>query len=594
MRTYFITLIMYLIGKVITGARLDWFDHLYNSVSNLKAYQLVIYKNQTANKHVTKMHLKLEQLFESIPSRVIDLSQLDINDNDTHIISTRKVAYSTGVVIFLHLGNNKSEIINFINYYENQYPKQPRQKCLVIYFTEKISFKNSLKKILQYAWQKKFLDFTIVEVHTNSSEIFLNSFNPFFNKTKIIKLFNNVELFPNKLRDLNKYPFILPIYSDRPYLIVSTDSTEKIKLRSFRFDSFLLTVLKEMNFFVNYEEINFKNEYKLKILSDVFEKLENHDLNMGIVSMSSTKIPESLPILFLHTDCIRYFGVMKRQLATSFDLSSNTLILFTAILALIFFVKRVIILLKLNAYDFDMLDVLRIAIGMSLTSLPKTWPKKLFIVLALLASVFTSAEFFTFLTEVFHVREEISFHSADEIYESEFKLITSSSTFHTITQFMDNSSKVLFDEHVYVNDSINRLYYALENDKTICIIGEIRLNVELKRSKLLSKIMKILPLNFFCAKEVYPFEAASPYLNYFGKFFQKMYQSGIFNWLNKKYFMQKSSQISKTLENEELHEQLRMTLMLMCTVGMAASSVVFILELFYFNNLPRRLFLRNF
>lgn len=96
---------------------------------------------------------------------------------------------------------------------------------------------------------------------------------------------------------------------------------------------------------------------------------------MGLYDLPTTFASASLPILF-YTLIVKYIGVMKYQSSINFTLPPSILICFSAMVACIFFVKWIIELFKLNAYDFDALDIIRVAVGMSLTSLLKILSKK--------------------------------------------------------------------------------------------------------------------------------------------------------------------------------------------------------------------------
>lgn len=579
-----VTVTAHILSVIHTGVRADWLNHLHDSLNKMKPYQITIYENKNVNGNAIKMKdILYQKLAKSFPTTVIKLSEVDV-ENRVFLLDNIKATYSSGLVIFLQLETdvNNSQIINFINFYEKIFPKQPRQKCLVICSSKNSVPESSVKKIFQLAWQKKFLDFIVLDMNTNSNEEIFHSFNPFFNKTNIIKFSVKVELFPKKLLDLNKYPFIMPIYSHEPYVNLVKDSAGKLSLKNFMFDSLLFTILEEMNFKVKYLEIDFVNKHGYEIYLDNMRKLENHKINMELIPGLTTLLPQSLPFLFLNTNCFTIIGVMKNQSRINFDICPNILIFFASMMAFIIFSKCIFIYLPTTAYNFEVLDVLRIIVAMPLTSLPKTSSKRIITSIALVFSVLLSGEFTSILTKFIQVKTEISLNSIDEIYRSEYQLITSSSTYRSIRSYLDVNSKNLFNQKVKVDDSIQCPYFALKNEKMICLLSSHKFKFALKKSEEIIEVTKILPFNFLCTKPVYIFEKASPYMKRFKQILQRLQESGIFDWLSRDFIPPTFPQFFKNTENEEVTELLKRTLMLICFLGTGISLAVFIVEIIFY------------
>lgn len=580
MMVIYITIIAFLFNKIICIAQsLDWSNHLYSSLENINPYQIVIYKNQTENNNMTQIDLILTKLPILIPVTLWDLSK-EILENSTLNSLQMKKRDAGKLLIYLQCESdrNYTKIMDFIDFYEEQYPKQTRPKCLFIYLNEETLPENFHSNILQRAWKKKFLDFTILQRFIDNEKAFIYTLNPFFNKIHREKFSKDTVLFPNKLYNLNKYPLLLPIYSHEPHVSAVKDSAGKQQMKSFNFDSFLLTVLREMNFFVKFVELDSRDKNPIQIYANIINSLKNCDINMGLIPIITTRIDKSLPSIELNTDGFSFLFVMKYQQAFDFDISLNILFGFASLAAFILIIKWIFHFLRWTTFSFDILDVVRIAVGMALTSLPKILSKRITIVIAMFASMILSAEFFTFLTKIFHTNE-VSFNSIHEIYQSEFKLVVDSTLYKAITNYLDTDSKELFDRHVVVNDSVKCPNYALENEKMICIMLDFILMRMLKNPNDITKVMKVLPFRFLSMNVAYPFEPASPYLSRFELIFLRMYQSGIFYWLNDEQILQKQSNIFKTKENEELKELLLMTLTLLIVLGAAISVVVFISEI---------------
>lgn len=88
-----------------------------------------------------------------------------------------------------------------------------RPKCLVIYLND---FKNA-RQInpfpMKYAWQIKFLDFTIIATNNIDSSSTVHYFNPFNDIIYQKELVENVEVFPEKLKYAYEYPIHIADFS---------------------------------------------------------------------------------------------------------------------------------------------------------------------------------------------------------------------------------------------------------------------------------------------------------------------------------------------------------------------------------------------
>lgn len=85
-----------------------------------------------------------------------------------------------------------------------------RPMYLLIFFSDRFLLKNSLQELLQHAWRLKFLDFSILNIDT-ANQFFLLNYNPFIRNYDIEYSQAEMNLFPNKLRNLENYAFKIPV-----------------------------------------------------------------------------------------------------------------------------------------------------------------------------------------------------------------------------------------------------------------------------------------------------------------------------------------------------------------------------------------------
>lgn len=122
-------------------------------------HQLIIYENSSDdNNSVDLKNSVFPKLLESFLSLLIDFSKMHVQ-SDAYFLDEIKPRYSTGLLIFFQhqVDATNAETSNFINFYEQQYPKKPCQKCLIVYLNVKPKPKSFFEIILHYDWQKKFL-----------------------------------------------------------------------------------------------------------------------------------------------------------------------------------------------------------------------------------------------------------------------------------------------------------------------------------------------------------------------------------------------------------------------------------------------------
>lgn len=112
----------------------DWTTNFRNFLINLKPYQLVIYTNKTDDGIYKPMfNAVFEKSLKLVPSIVVDLSKVKIENKSDHS-STKKSCDSSGLIIYLQPENdaNNSQLINFMDFYVQKCPKNPRPMTLLL------------------------------------------------------------------------------------------------------------------------------------------------------------------------------------------------------------------------------------------------------------------------------------------------------------------------------------------------------------------------------------------------------------------------------------------------------------------------------
>lgn len=158
----------------------------------------------------------------------------------TKFFSSRRVTKSIHVIILKEtesLNHSCSVLMKTISQL-NRVSTRPKT-LIVIYGIKAYSSLNTfVKKLLLEAWEKKFLDLTLIYVQHKSRPI-LTYYQPFKRTIYRMYLSRNTTLFPNKLKDMNGRKFVIAAYKN--WKIASYEEAR-------RYDPFFLASLTPGNY----------------------------------------------------------------------------------------------------------------------------------------------------------------------------------------------------------------------------------------------------------------------------------------------------------------------------------------------------------
>lgn len=561
----------------ISNNKSDWMNICLNRLSNNleKSFQLRLYKNSSnGNEKFTKFTEKLSQKF---PTVKVDLSRADFLGNGTFL--EPEDFSDAGPVIYMHergVDELNEQVKYFLDFYDRSYPKYTMPKCFVVYENESNMSNNAaIKRLLEYAWTKKFLDMSVLEILNGKSRVYLYTFNPFFDELTKVYLTQEVDIFPRKLRDLNQYGLKLPIMHNPPYFEITIDSSGSTHFNGLNY-RFLKIVLDQMNIHRSFIKSSLSNPSEF--FSVLLKKLMNQEYNMVPVPTLSIGQVNSSPILILNDDCIPYVGIIKAKRIVKFNLSVE-LIYFLICIPSLFFLKFIIFILRLKSFDFEMLDVVRIMLGISLQCFPKTFLKRIFVLFMFFTSMIFTIDFIGSLLSTLIVYDELTFNSIEEIMESDYKIAMKKVVQEIVfNSEKDYSSNIL--KQRLVGQDVNCPSFTEKDEKIICVLSMLRARQVIENSiQNGTGTFKMIPVKFGCNVAAYLFERASPFIVEFESIFLRMYESGIFYLTmkenKKKYIYYGDNQ------NGIVDDLLLTNLILLITFGLAISTIVFIFEIIF-------------
>ena len=182
----------------------DWVSILNQwIVNNANVHQVTIFVNSSNTGYLQKYNSVFKNIYSIIPSISIDIAS-SINETITSPIFNNPRDISLYLILHSDFGSDISELQYIIDYLVQLSPKSTRPHCLIIYCTNKQNSDDDYKQILVYAWMKKFLDFSILEIHQNKSlRPLLHFYNPFYDQHKRKYLNSQIAIFPEKLHNAN-------------------------------------------------------------------------------------------------------------------------------------------------------------------------------------------------------------------------------------------------------------------------------------------------------------------------------------------------------------------------------------------------------
>lgn len=393
-------------------------------MSVLEAYQWRIYKNTSENEKFRELSKFTEKLTQNFPTLKIDLFTTPLLSDGSFLESEKFL--NNGPIIYIHDQNFdqlSNQVVHFLDLYDKSYPKYTMPKCLIVY--EKalnISSDGIIKKILQHAWSKKFLDITVFEVAKEENRVYFYTFNPFLKKLYKYSLSHRSTIFPNKLSNLENYPLSFIPYHNPPYMIIVKDLRGKHKILSAYKYKFLKMVLKQMNFLEVFHESIIDNNPRDNFIF-IKKKLSNQEVNISGSPTFAINGYSSLPLLILHDDCVPYVGIIEIEPIIQLNVSTEFIFYFIYIPLSFFCLKFIIFLLKLKTIDVDFLEVVRLLLGMSLLSFPKFFWKRIVVILISFITMMFSIDFIASILNTLVSYDELTFNSVKEIIESDYKII---------------------------------------------------------------------------------------------------------------------------------------------------------------------------
>lgn len=255
-----------------------------HSVNIFFSYSVI--KNNSSSSEIAKICDNSSKIIYSYESISREKKVNATNDQISPVYSNQPTLES---LIIFHT-SDLLEVQGFIDYLVRSLSMvRQRPTCLIIFHNNFDSEqKIIIENILKYAWDRYFLDFSLADAHEiNSSSTIIYDFNPFYNLTNLRNFSADTKIFPDKLLNVNKYPFYMSYQESKLTVLYVKMPKGKIRF-SFNQQHQLNFILRVMRFSKVYDKTIHFEDQTLR-LSDNFKKAKLDIYDQEIVSPDYSK-----------------------------------------------------------------------------------------------------------------------------------------------------------------------------------------------------------------------------------------------------------------------------------------------------------------
>lgn len=533
---------------------------LRDQVINLKLYQVTVSIENTA---LTRANIFFNYLTSEVSAVIIDMDR-DFH-NQSLIVPLVNLRRESNLLVVYQNHLNQSKIQSVLKKFIQLSPMKIRPKCL-IFFNESIHDNNAIESVLLHGWSKKFLDFTII----NMDNGIIFSYNPFFSVFNHGHIFST-SIFPNKLKDMNKYPVRIAFNPHEPYMfdvkIGNVVEYFGIDVDNYKFFEFTL------NF-----KINFISVENAQSLISLIES-SKIDLTTGRASLLFKWPIEPGIVVTYHKIC----AIIANENSLNLELSMIKFFFLASNIIIVFSVANLLhcILITMKT-DSDIFTYIRVLLGQSTKKLPKNVTCRIVVLLLGIFSMIFFPDIVSQLTQIFVENEEKSISSYKDILDANLQPYTLNSE-NLELRSTDKFLKVMKSKTIYKADERKCVTMAIKEKNVICIISLFTAEMYIKKYKTSGgkPLLKLTNVDFPKAPESYAFSPASPYVEAFDRVTRIMFETGIFEKIKSKYF--DSSVIDnffdKIDDNQGVQVFFTRSLSILCLIGYTISAFVFTLEM---------------
>ncbi|KAJ8668575.1 hypothetical protein QAD02_010238 [Eretmocerus hayati] len=513
----------------------NWLRNLGGKINqDIQPHQIVFFVTDSTPGRAKQENSIIQFLSLNIPSKVVHVGKdaKNLLSPDLTISHTKSVTLYI-LLSILSAGVNYTRIIDFLPKYSNNI--WPR--CLAISPEKHDNFSHNISTVLEYAWKKKFLDFTVLVFDPSNDEVPLfYNLDPFRKKLNERNFTLDCNLFPKKLYDVSHHPLKLPIHNSEPHISVKklVDGTYQIKGLYYPPVDFAWQAMnfsKEFPVDMNLETNSYHefHDYLTKIL-------QTGEINVGIVPITWTEVNitqnNKIMAIPIENGCEPVIAVVPIMKTTAMKIPSGTIFTLFVIPVMVLFSIILLRYYDLALTRWRIIDIVHLLMGISARVELNRWSSKLAYMSIIITSVAYTNSLYESILRIKFEDNEMRFETLRDIDQSNLPVFAYISDYDSIFNDISNpylqNIKSRTQQTNRVEELDNCVQELNEGKNIICFMNRLHAeHVIANLNTTEAPRLKIADLVLYCNKLAHFFEPGSPYAEEFMTIQRRLIESGI-------------------------------------------------------------------
>lgn len=495
-----------------------YYPHQIITFLNSKSREDVIFEDfifQKLSLQAPMVSINLEDILKTKDNRSLKMPVLqDPRSSTLYAIiekEDKEEAYSKRVHDMLDLFVRLSPI-----------PSKPR--CLMFFLSKTTSTDAILKKIMLYAWSLKFLDFSIIKFDSEYRAT-LMTYNP-FTDSYIANSLNdeNIELFPDKLRNMNGYPVSIAVHNDSRFLEATKNVENKTKVNGFVYPFFDI-FSKKLNFTIDHAI--HKSDNYTALLDHLFNQLENNKISaVPIPMLAGTMLYGNNHTIGTEILESKLVMIVPIRSMSKVRVTQGILIHLLTFLVIMLILMLTVYTLKFTKKGWEALDIFSILLGNNVPHKPTRLVEKIvYFTIAILSIKYSSDILVQLLTNLHWENVEQPFDTVEEILDAKMPIYGMKQVLRRVKDL----PKALISKVNYKASAAECVETLSKNRSAICITPYTNAKLLIGTYGHTNGVatMKIAGPTTLHDYAAFPYERASPFLERFNQITQQIIESGM-------------------------------------------------------------------
>lgn len=494
----------------------DWRVRVKQQITkNVNTYQVVTFFSDTLTANSSQ---RISTIHDH-PNIVLSFRDSTLRKEQVFQWSLFKMKSLMQNSLIIFQTNNPDESESFIDFLIQLLSVRKRPKCLIIFFNDSCQVR--FESILKYAWKNKFLDFSLITMDSdeNLKAPIIYDYNPFYNSLKREYFYQKMQVFPEKLQNVNGFPIRLAKFRNYyPSLLVKNKGKmlKKYFVEQHQID-FILSI---MNFSVVKKLINYPSK-----------NLIEWDVNMYCYININSNYSEEF-IIPANEPGFKYYAfvpILPKQNHTILSTIFYNLIIITVIVIILIYVSK---LLGISKDNLSANHIVTITLGQPvLNTARRIGSRIIHLITTALYIKLISFDLYSSIVKFKFESGQMPFESYKDLDESNFDVYMKSPLFKN--HFPNDQHLVNMMQRSRIIHNMTACFDKLiEFKNVICIDherGVYRVNA-INRMLKHPVIKAAQPSLWNWDVNYYQFEVASPYAVKFGEILHRTQEAGL-NWM---------------------------------------------------------------